>query len=237
LSSNYWLKLWHEMLDDPKMGRLTDRQYRRFVELLLLAGDYDQDGLLPSYEDIEFRLRTPEGLHDDMEYFYSITGLLSTDGIKSWITNWKKRQEAMTETERSKRWREKQRKDEYYYNEDETKAQRNVRRSRSRKEVEVEVEREVDVEVVSSNNLSNLFSQLTKLNIKDDWKEAEERLIKAGVIENDIKNAVQDCNKKGFNIVGLRSIVNPAIIAMNNRMAKHPDNSERHKESLKRYGI
>lgn len=235
MSSNYWLRLWHETLDDPKMARLTDRQYRRFIELLLLAGDYEHDGLLPPFEDIEFRLRFPEGLREDLEHLISL-GILSYDSEKCWFTNWDKRQNPLTSAERSKLWREKQRKDEYYCNEDATKTQRNVHRSRSRKEVEEEVEVEGEVEVVSNNNLSSLFSQLTKLDIKDSWKEAEERLIKAGVIENDIKNAVQDCNKKGFNIVGMKSIVNPAIIAMNNRMAKHLGNSS-HEESLKRYGV
>ena len=25
MASRYWIKLYHEILDDPKMGRLTDR--------------------------------------------------------------------------------------------------------------------------------------------------------------------------------------------------------------------
>ena len=28
----YWIKLYHEILDDPKMGRLSDRTWRRTNE-------------------------------------------------------------------------------------------------------------------------------------------------------------------------------------------------------------
>jgi hypothetical protein len=32
-----WIKLYTEILQDPKMGRLTDRQYRTCVNLFLLV--------------------------------------------------------------------------------------------------------------------------------------------------------------------------------------------------------
>lgn len=52
-----WIKLYVEILDDPKMGRLPPRQWQIAVELFLLAGDMDQDGLLPPVEDMAWRLR------------------------------------------------------------------------------------------------------------------------------------------------------------------------------------
>ena len=38
MPSKYWIKLYHEVLDDPKMARLPDRLYRRCIEVFLLAG-------------------------------------------------------------------------------------------------------------------------------------------------------------------------------------------------------
>ena len=61
MASRYWIKLYHEILDDPKMGRLTDRQYRRVIELFLMAGDCEMDGGLPALVDIDLRLRYPDG--------------------------------------------------------------------------------------------------------------------------------------------------------------------------------
>ena len=117
MASNYWIKLYHEMLDDPKMCRLTDRQYRRVVELLLLAGDYEQDGSLPEYCDIEFRLRNPEGLKEDIEILLKC-GILSIDNQEGYyITKWKNRQCAMSNKERQSRYRESKHKELYYSNE------------------------------------------------------------------------------------------------------------------------
>ena len=58
MGSKYWIKLYHEVLDDPKMGRLPDRLWRRTVELFLMAGDNDEGGYLPDTEDIAWRLRS-----------------------------------------------------------------------------------------------------------------------------------------------------------------------------------
>jgi hypothetical protein len=105
MASKYWIKLYHEILDDPKMGRLSDRQYRRVIEIFLLAGDCEMDGKLPCAEDIAFRLRYPAGLDEDIEALLGC-GILSrgTDGALR-VTRWLERQTAMSEAERSRRRR------------------------------------------------------------------------------------------------------------------------------------
>ena len=60
MAAKYWLKLYHEMLDDPKVARLPDSSYRRFIECLLLAGELDEDGYLPPIPDMGWRLRIAE---------------------------------------------------------------------------------------------------------------------------------------------------------------------------------
>lgn len=70
-----WIKLYTEILDDPKMGRLTDRQFRTCINLFLLAGIVDCDGLLPTLADIAWKLRMPEkALAEDL-------GVLAKAGI------------------------------------------------------------------------------------------------------------------------------------------------------------
>jgi len=124
MASNYWIKLYHEILEDPKMCRLTDRQYRRVIELFLLAGDYEKSGVLPPYDDIDFRLRFPEGLKEDLESLVSV-GILSIDETDGYfITRWDDRQSAMNNTERSQRRRERERKQNYYSNDNATLKQR-----------------------------------------------------------------------------------------------------------------
>ena len=41
MGAKFWIKLYHEILDDPKMGRMPDRLWRRTIELFLLAGELD----------------------------------------------------------------------------------------------------------------------------------------------------------------------------------------------------
>ena len=66
MANKYWIKAWHEILDDPKMGRLPNNLWRRFFECCLLAGEmgYEDDdemnGRLPSVGDMTWRLRIDE---------------------------------------------------------------------------------------------------------------------------------------------------------------------------------
>jgi hypothetical protein len=52
-----WIKLYVEILDDPKMGRLSNHLWRRAIELFLLAGRNGNDGLLPPVEEMAWVLR------------------------------------------------------------------------------------------------------------------------------------------------------------------------------------
>lgn len=51
-----WIRLYVEVVDDPKVGRLSDHQFRTWLLLLALAGR-SRDGSLPCREDIAFKLR------------------------------------------------------------------------------------------------------------------------------------------------------------------------------------
>jgi len=91
---SYWIKLYTEILRDPKMGRLTDRQYRTCISLFLVAGDCGLDGDLPSINDLSWLLHTdPEDLIGDMNALQGV-GILTLDGMTDiWsVTHWQKRQ-------------------------------------------------------------------------------------------------------------------------------------------------
>ena len=119
MAKSFWTKLWYEVLDDPKMGRLSDHQWRRFFEFIMVAGECDNGGYLPSVADLAWRMRTAE---DDIlaslqslsaEPFNLIT--LTPDG--DWlITNFAKRQDADSNADRQRRYRERKHKAAYYGN-------------------------------------------------------------------------------------------------------------------------
>lgn len=68
MTSYSWVKLYHEVLHDPKMGRLTDNLWRRVIEVILLAGETGKDGLLPELDDMAWTLRlSKEQLEADLQ--------------------------------------------------------------------------------------------------------------------------------------------------------------------------
>src|SRR3990167_4149870 len=62
-SSMPWVKLYTDILDDTKLGQLPDLTKWRFVQLLVLAGECDQEGWLVqttapmTVQQIAWRLR------------------------------------------------------------------------------------------------------------------------------------------------------------------------------------
>jgi len=109
MASKYWIKLYHEVLDDPKMGRLSNRLWRRAIELFLIAGDYDQGGELPNVGDMAWRLRISEDdLLADLDALENIH-IVSLNGAMHVVTNFAKRQSAVSDAERMRRYRDRNR--------------------------------------------------------------------------------------------------------------------------------
>ncbi len=73
----YWIKLYIEILDDLKVGRLPVNLKWRFIECLLIAGDARADGRLPEIQVMAWRLRVgSDVLEQDLGQLMS-AGLLS----------------------------------------------------------------------------------------------------------------------------------------------------------------
>ena len=90
-----WIKLYSEILDDPKVGTLSGNQFSDFVKLLLVAGETEsRNGDLPyTDERLAWRLRRP--LDELMESIEALIreGILcrNGDGLLSFV-NFEKRQ-------------------------------------------------------------------------------------------------------------------------------------------------
>jgi len=98
-----WIKLYLEIMDDAKMGRLSDHLWRRTVEFFLLAGENDKDGLLPPVDDMAWRLRTSA---DDLTMdLNAMRGVVVEPTPEGWfVTKFKDRQYSES-YERVKRYR------------------------------------------------------------------------------------------------------------------------------------
>lgn len=106
--ADYWIKLYTETLDDPKLATLPDRLWRRSIELFLLAGRLsNRTGKLPDTRQLAWMLRMPtDDLQMDLDQL-TPTGIIEPIPNGWLVVNFKKRQAAATGTERSRQSRER----------------------------------------------------------------------------------------------------------------------------------
>jgi len=239
MASKYWIKLYHEILDDPKMGRLPDALFRRAIELFLIAGEVDREGGLPALADMAWRLREDEiDLLAQMEDLEALS-ILSRDAQSGWrVTHFAKRQAPSPAIERMRRSRESARV-ENFHNTDpcyEDVANRNTDTDTD-KEIEKDPEADaVDAPLahfdsIQGEGLVKLFVEKTGLPLflggEEKWARALKRMQEAGVGEADLEQSIDECRTKGLTIASLASLVNPAIIAMARRRAGRPEEDYR----------
>lgn len=101
------------MLDDADVAQLSDRLWRRYVECLLLAGNFGKDGLLPPLKTMSWRLRVPEKkLKNDLSELVK-QGFLEHADQEGWtVHKFAERQKPISSTERSRRYRQQQKRDD-----------------------------------------------------------------------------------------------------------------------------
>lgn len=111
--ADYWLKLYVEILDDPKMATLPDRLWRRVVELFLAAKRYNKGGRLPPLAELAWMLRMDaSALAPDMDSIENCA-IIRKDGSGWIVTNFASRQGASTDAERKQRQRDSERFGQY----------------------------------------------------------------------------------------------------------------------------
>lgn len=143
--AKFWIKLYHEILDDPKMGKMSDRLWRRTIELFLLAGRHDQNGELPGIEDICWALRIEQQECNETLHVLQRNGIATCNDVGTWtITHFADRQSASTSTERSREFRrrngQKEDQNPFFDPKNETIKQRNVAKRATKRRPELELE-------------------------------------------------------------------------------------------------
>lgn len=222
MASNYWIKLYHEMLDDPKVGRLSDSQFRLMVNLFLLAGDCEQDGYLPEIEDVRWRLRSPENFDADIESLKAC-GVLEYEDNTLVVSKFAERQGAMTETERQQKRRERLRKQEYYCHEPVTNRDTDKEED---KDIDKDIDKEEDTSLFST--LSQVFIEKTQLPEGtggfNNYAEALQNMVNAGITPDVLGQAIDIMNEKGYTIKSPSSCYNTCLNIMQKKPPKKQGN-------------
>ena len=195
MASKYWIKIYHEILDDPKMGRMSDMLWRRTIELFLIAGEQDNEGHLPKLGDMAYRLRlSDDELSKDLDELQKMNIIHSDDG--AWIvTKFAERQLPVSDAERMRRFRERQRKENYYRDKPVTSLVTN------RSQIRLDKNR-----LDKSRPLIDLFCEITKVEMPNNgsiysgWITEINKWKKIGVIGDDIQKAFNIAIEKNYTI-------------------------------------
>lgn len=147
MKSRYWEKLWHDILNDPKLGPLPREVKWTFVSLILVAGMQPEprDGTLPPLPELAWLTRTTEdALRVDLPALAQreLVELLPDGRWK--VSNYAKRQTAMTNAERVARYRAGQ-----------------PERKEKNRSATTEAEAEAEVDIVT-HRVTNRYTNVTQ---------------------------------------------------------------------------
>ena len=211
-----WVKLYTEILDDPKLGRMSDALKWRFIQLILLAGECDQEGLIPLYlDDISWRLRIEIDLLKkdltDLEGYGLITiNMTPSDYIDSVTVIKFQERQGRTQSAKREQWRDRQQRhrdkdkdvtgDTSVTNEGVTL----LDKSKSREEEDVEEEQQQPFSLLVDAFINESGIPSFGGNQRD--VEAGQRMVKAGVTPDDITAAVKELRDKDYNMVSIASV-------------------------------
>jgi hypothetical protein len=103
--SGYWLKLYTEILDDPKYFRLSDNAKLGMIELMVVAKRVNMDGRLPTPEDVSFYTRRNKEWWDAVYVELIDIEFIEHDDDGDIIRKFSERQAPVPATERSRQHR------------------------------------------------------------------------------------------------------------------------------------
>ena len=106
-----WIRLYSEIIDDPKVQLLEPDHFRMWINFMCLASD--NGGKVELSKQVSWRLRVSD---DGLNHCISVltaAGLLDEDDAGGvWIHNWSERQfESDDQTKKSRQWRKRQKTD------------------------------------------------------------------------------------------------------------------------------
>ena len=213
--SFYWMKLYYEILDDPKMGWLSDHLWRRTTELFLMAGEAGNGGYIPDIKNIAWRLRTTD---EDIEIcLKELSKCKIVEKTKEgWlIINYAERQGKSDNAERQARYRERVHKLQNS-NEDSNDV---VTACYTDKDKDKDKNEDEDTDAFSKiqRQIESLIGYPPGGKSAID---AIEKIIKLGAIEEDIKAGVEWIHSQGKTVKYYSSLVGPIQTAMAIRTQK-----------------
>jgi len=206
------MKLWFDILRDPKMGMLPDRLWRRVIELFLLAGQNGEDGLLPEVATIAWQLnKSVPAIVTDLQKIAEV-GIVQEIEEGRWIvTNFKKRNEPVDSRKRIKDFRQRERYEKG--NADETEVKRECNEALQVRYQEEQKNRLTDLTTTTTVPPSDfqLFAEVYELVTGSEPKvlnaeiEAVSAIIKAGGTPDDFRKALQGMQDKDYTIANMSS--------------------------------
>lgn len=237
-----WVKIYTEMLDDPKLAKIDDVSKYRFVQLILVAAECDAGGAFivgeneMTIDEIAWRLRMDKKkLSTDIDVLIK-SGILQKDGSILEIPKFAERQ-GPTQKEKRAVWKERQQK----------KRERVTRESRSEQndshaleKSRVEKSREekppqifIEGDLVEYQTTFEKDTEITSYRI-DQAFEVWSKMKADGVTPADMHKGTQELlhSDKTYNIVRPQSVANAAYTAKQKRVYDEQKNQPREKLSV-----
>lgn len=153
MASTYWIKLYHEILEDPKVARLPDTVWRKMIELFLLAGDEGKGGYLPEPGEIAWRLRCDQAELESILTQLENVGILTNTDDGWLVTKFADRQDAETNVERQRRYREEKQRRTYYSNAPRNESLHNsVTNPNVDIDIDIDIDKDKDTELTAAKN-------------------------------------------------------------------------------------
>ena len=221
-TNNYWMKLWFDILRDPKMGMLPDRLWRRVIELFLLAGQQGEEGLLPNPAEIAWQLNKSEkAIITDLEKIRK-TGIvdINVDGVW-YVTNFKKRNAPVSSSKRAKDYRMRNYGTEFTgkSNADDEKTERKENVNETLRSEEEQRNRRTEEQINNTTlpplppneneivQFGNVYNDITGNDPQFTPKEVDaiQEIIKAGGTTADYRKALEGMQAKHYTIATMAS--------------------------------
>lgn len=223
MPGTYWIKLYDEILDDPKMGTLPDRLYRRVIELFLLAGRTNRAGALPDTASIAWLLRQPiADLQQDLEQI-AATGIIQPTETGWLVTKFAERQAPIPDADRKRHQRTRDKQAHYYGHEPVTETSRNVTQiTESESDTETEGHARAAPPVENLPDISPTQRMLETVTGIMPSSPADFQALTQIEAQNptldDIQAAVDWVTGNGNRVIYYRSLVNPIRVAIASRV-------------------
>jgi hypothetical protein len=87
-----WLRLYDDLLDDPKAQQLAPVLFKHWINLLCLASKSEPRGTLPAITDVAFRLRVTSQKARTILNELASVGMIDAEGETFQMHNWSERQ-------------------------------------------------------------------------------------------------------------------------------------------------